>query len=746
MESPLDATKLLGEIGALVKEGFVANRRLLAFDEYLALVNEHPTLHARSAAQYLRDVFEHYGTEPVQGFEGEALVHFRLFDVPFEGGHERVVGQEGVQCEIFKILDNFVREGRVNKLILLHGPNGSAKSSLISCIMRALSHYSQQDAGALYRFNWIFPTHRIVKGGIGFSEGPDLSGLRSYAYLRDDQIDARIRCEIRDHPLFLLPKGDRCRLLEEALGRTPDGERFILSDYIRFGNLCHKCKQIYEALLASYQGDYLRVLRHVQVERFYLSRRYREGLVTVEPQLSVDAGLRQVTMDRSVASLPTALQTVTLFEPHGELVDANRGLLEFNDLLKRPLESFKYLLATSEKGTATLDNCILYLDEIFIATSNEKHLDAFKSIPDFQSFKGRIELVKVPYILRYSVEKQIYDDQITARAVGKHIAPHTTRVAAMWAVMTRLMKPMPEKYPSPLKEIVAKLTPREKARLYDSGDLPEGLSSAQAKEMRAHLSEIWRESRNYPNYEGRSGASPREIKTILLYAAQNRRYECLSPLAVFDEIEEFVKQRSVYEFLQQEVVGGYHDHSRFIEEVRQQYLDLVDEEVRTSTGLVEESLYGELLEKYIVHITHWIKKEKIRNKVTGSYDDPDEDFMGEIEGVLTKPGENKAIFRQGVMNQIAAWRIDHPSESVHYPTLFAKYIARLRETYYEKRKKQVQKLAENLLRFLSGEAATLEEEERRDAAAMLARMKDRFGYCDACARDATAYLLKRRYA
>src|SRR5262249_7473171 len=157
--------------------------------------------------------------------------------------------------------------------------------------------------------------------------------LKSFAHLSDAQIDARLRCELRDHPLFLLPKEERQQFLDAAVKRDRKAQDFILSDYIRYGNLCAKCSEIYEARLAYYQGDYLSVWRHVQVERFYLSRRYSDGLVTVEPQLSVDAGLRQITMDRSVSSLPTALQTVTLFEPHGELVDANRGTLEFNDLL-----------------------------------------------------------------------------------------------------------------------------------------------------------------------------------------------------------------------------------------------------------------------------------------------------------------------------------------------------------------------------------------------------------------------------
>jgi len=354
--------------------------------------------------------------------------------------------------------------------------------------------------------------------------------------------------------------------------------------------------------------------------------------------------------------------------------------------------------------------------------------------------------VKAPYLLRASVEKKIYDDHVTPESVPKPIAPHTTEVVALWAVMTRLMKPLPEKYPSPLKELVAKLSPRDKLRLYDHDELPDGLSAQGAREMKGHISDIWRESRNYPNYEGRQGASPREVKTLLMNAAQNKRYECLSPLAVFDELEELVKQRSVYEFLQQEVVDGYHDHARFIEDVRQQYLDVLDTEVRLSTGLVEESLYDTLFEKYITHVSHWLKKEKLRNKLTGAYENPDEDFMNEIESALAKPGENKPSFRQGVINHIAAWKIDHPTDTVSYQQLFPKHTTRLREAYYERNKKTVQKNAEDLLKYLAGEKSSMEESARKQSELMLGKLRDRFGYCEACARDVVAYLLKKRYA
>ena len=111
---------------------------------------------------------------------------------------------------------------------------------------------------------------------------------------------------------------------------------------------------------------------------------YNVTAATIEPQLSVDARIQQVTADRSFSALPKALQHISLYEPSGPLVDANRGLLEYSDLLKRPVESFKYLLDTVETATVSMDSFVLHLDMVFLASSNETYLDAFKEHPDFR--------------------------------------------------------------------------------------------------------------------------------------------------------------------------------------------------------------------------------------------------------------------------------------------------------------------------------------------------------------------------
>src|ERR671935_2052588 len=636
----VDSLRYLQNVGEQVQQAFLRNKTILSFQEYTEAYFERPRVHARDSAQYIRDCFDYYGTTTVQRPSG-TLRRFKLFDRPFDVGPNSsqegeggapVCGQEEVQNAIYRILSGFVRAGRMNKLILLHGPNGSAKSSIVAAIQRALEDYSRKEEGQLYRFNWIFPSEKLVKGSIGFGEtgSGGARAVETYAHLEGEQVDARIQCELKDHPLFLLPRGERQRLLRET---TKPDDKFQLSQGILEGELCAKCRQIYAALLQSYNGDVLKVLRHVQVERFYISRRYMAGAVTVEPQMAVDADYRQVTHDRSHGALPGALQNLALFEPYGPLVAGNRGVIEFSDLLKRPLEHYKYLLGTVETGVARMSHFLLHLDCALIASSNEKHLSAFKEMSDFASFKGRIELVRVPYLRSVSEERQVYEFRLL-ETVGKHIAPHSSWVAAEWAVLTRLQKPVTDRYKGDLRKLADHLTPLEKARLYDEGRAPDRLSSQQARELKKHLQDFWRESDNYPNYEGRTGASARELKTAIGNAAQNANYRCLTPQAVLEELESLTRDKSVYEFLQQEVVDGYHDHEEFVRVAEGEYLDVLDEEVREAMGLVSEKQYRTMFERYVLHVLAWTRGERLRNPHTGEMERPDEEMMAQTEAIV----------------------------------------------------------------------------------------------------------------
>jgi len=735
----------LGRIAAEIQRGFEQERRVLSFQEYLELFASDPVRHSRDAARYLRDMFEHYGRTQVERPWGHET-RFSLFDQEFDtedGVRESLVGQEALQGEVFRALNNFVREGRPNRVLLMHGPNGSAKSTAAACIMRALEHYSTQDAGALYRFHWVFPSQRELKGAIGFGgRRVKASGTDgSYAHLPEDQIDARLFVEVRDHPLFLLPMDARATLLERLYRAA--GAHEPPPTWIRQGSLSHKSKQVYEALLSSYDGSFDEVLRHVQVERYFISRRYRVGAVTLGPQLSVDAGERQVTADRSLSALPSALQAVTLFEAFGELVEAAGGLLEFSDILKRPLDAFKYLQITAETGEVSLRSQNVQVNCVMLASGNEVHLAAFREHPEFESFRGRLELVRVPYLRSYLDEQKIYDEQI-APQVRRHVAPHATEVAAMFAVLTRLRRPNPDRYEKPLRNLVSELTALEKLDLYAKGAPPARLDEESAKLLRSAIGQIYAESAAYPIYEGSTGASPREMRTLLLDAAQNPHYDCLSPFAVLEELDRLCERSGEYAWLEEEkVAGGFHDHRQFRAEIRSRLLEMLEGELRTASGLVDETRYRELFDRYITHVSYWVKGEKLRNALTGQYEDPDLRLMGEVEALLGSPDKPEDL-RHALISRVAAWAIDHPGDAVDNSRVFAAQLRRMQDAVFAERRVQVAKLARDILLLLRESGSGLDDARRREVRAAIDRLIERFGYSDASVADAATQLVKER--
>ena len=138
----------------------------------------------------------------------------------------------------------------------------------------------------------------------------------------------------------------------------------------------------------------------------------------------------------------------------------------------------------------------------------------------------------------------------------KQTTPHTTYVCDLWAVLTRLKKPNAIHYPPQLTNLVSALTPIEKARLYNHGEMPANLTPEERKILRSAITKLREEYSNIPNYEGRIGASAREMKSILYDAAHNNEFRCLNPFSIFKEIEDFVKRITEYDFLKQDIKDG----------------------------------------------------------------------------------------------------------------------------------------------------------------------------------------------
>jgi predicted Ser/Thr protein kinase len=234
------------------------------------------------------------------------------------------------------------------------------------------------------------------------------------------------------------------------------------------------------------------------------------------------------------------------------------------------------------------------------------------------------------------------------------------------------------------------------------------------------------------------------MKMILLNASQNDAFPTLSPLAVFEELSDLVKDPSVFPFLQREPDGPYHRHGDFIETVRERYLNVLDTEIRSAMGLVEEDQYTELFEQYIDHVNAWMKGEKVYNRVTGNREDPDRELMDRVEDTIDIK-EDVEEFRQGLISSIAAYSIDNPNEEVSYREIFPNIFDAMSESFYEKRQEQIRKIEENLLTYFEGEKQNLSDSELERVENTLENLRETYGYNDAYAREAVAFLLSNRY-
>ena len=582
---------------------------------------------------------------------------------------------------------------------------------------------------------------------MGLSENRSQSDFRSFAYLEDKDITAILSSELKDHPILLIPPEYRKKMIEEQLKDNPRLLDSVKKSYLYNGDLSKRNRMIYDSLLKSYKGHYEDVMKHIRVERFNVSQRYSISAVTIEPQIHTDAKLQQITMDKRLATLPPSLQSLNLFSITGETISANRGILEFSDLLKRPLDTYKYLLMTVESKNINLQGILTELDLFLIGTSNEVHLTAFKQHPDFNSFKGRFNFIRVPYLVDIDNEIKIYRQQVEGLKSHANYEPHALFSLCLFATMSRLRPPQAKNYPDKaLGNIVVGLNPLEKALFLSHEEAPERLDTESKQLLKAHVQEVRSEFDNDNLYEGKFGLSPRDIKKIIYKLA--RKHETVTFVEVIDYLRKFISKKGEYDFLEIPPQADYHHPSRFIDLIKEYSLRIFDKELRDSLGMVDERSYEDYVRKYIENITAFIKGEKVKNTITDRFEESDLYFIKEFESSISlKEDENK--FRSHLLSTLGAYSLDHPGEKIVYTTVFPRLIKRLKESFRQEQKKMIETLSRHLIFFNPDVDKSIENgltpENHTLVANILQNLQNKYHYSQTGALSALKYLIKEKY-
>ncbi|MEZ4814175.1 MAG: hypothetical protein R3A80_03085 [Bdellovibrionota bacterium] len=679
---------VLNKIRNTAKKRFADEQRLFSFEDFTLQAAREPRRYLRNSIDWVCDAFDHFGPTESGGAA--------IFKQHYGDRFQPVFGQHEVQKKIWQLLEGFSQTGRADKVFVLHGPNGSAKTTLCRNLFAGLENFSKTNEGALYTFSWVFPLQKLGKS-IGLAHAV-ANQMDSYALWPTEDLGAILRSELHENPLLLIPKQDRLEILEswkKELSLSDRDYEYLRSRYEN-AELSHKNTLIFETLLSEYQGDLLQVYRHVRVERFYLSYQLRSGLAVIEPQFGIDAHVRQVTLDQSLSNLPPSLQSLNLYQFEGDLVAGNRGVVEFSDLLKRPLESFKYLLSTSENSRMQVGPYASDLDTLFIATTNDHQLEAFREHPEFISFRGRFEFIRVPYLLKFSDELQVYDREIKKLKEAKEVLPHTAAVLALWAVMSRLKKPMTKNKTILMSKVLESLDPLEKAKAYDTGEVPERLTGEEKREFRSHLAELKSEHQSQPFYEGLLGPSARELRILIQRAALNSENKTLGPLSIIRELRAHVLRRSDFEYLRLEPVGAYHDYPQLIELAYKEWMSMVDGEIRSVLSMGQLPKIREMIQEYVQKVMILSRGEKIKNRITGKSEEPSATEIEASEklfGVTEKVEE----FRQNILGRLGAWSVENKrtlSGELPFDTIFPDLVHKVRNSMRAEEDTKLAKMSE----------------------------------------------------
>lgn len=706
------------------------NDDIFSFDEYMSLFEKNSIQQSRTTAHYFKDMFDFFGETPEGGFS------FFLKNHEDSGP---LYGQIKSQREIYNNLKNFIEEGFTNKFLLLLGPNGSSKSTLVKKIIKASEVYSDLPEGAMYSFSWIFPVEQYTKGSLALGMSQKPNKTLSYAHLEDREIASILNSDLKDHPILLIPKKTRQKLLKKIFENKPERLHDLKKTYFYHGELSKRNQMIFDTLLRNYQNNFQEVYKHIRVERFSISKRQSRSAVTVEPQMHVDANIQQITMDKRISALPPSLQSLNLFSMGGEMVMANRGIVEFSDLLKRPVDAFKYLLMTMETKSINLGGILSELDIFFIGSSNELQFSNFKQNPDYKSFKGRFNIIKVPYLLSYREEMKIYKEQIKNLSPSCTFEPHALESLTLWAVMTRLRAPMATNYiDKKMGEIAVSLTPLEKAHLYGDKKIPERLDIETKKSLKRDTEIIYREYANIIPYEGMFGASPREIKKILYKLSQ--RNTGVTFIEVLDLLRQLQLKKVAYDFLNIKPERDYHDSNHFINSIEKYALDTFDAELRDSLGLVDHRSYEDYIEKYILNIKALLSDEKVKNTVTGKFEDSDAFFIKEFEKNI-KLNDNPDSFRSDTLSKLGAYSLDHPGEKISYTEVFSEMAKTLKENFRKEQKKVIKQLGNDLVYYF--DRANPKSSEIIEKT--LSHLEKDYGYTKRGALELIQMLIEKRY-
>ena len=666
------------------KDLFITLHEEISFAEYLDQVFTNPRL-IRTAYQRLYDMIMSAGVSEFKRYR-KTHTHYNFFDhadIPIYGLEETLEN-----------LVKFIRGaaggyGTEKRILLLHGPVGSAKSTICRLLKRGLEKYSKADGGKTYTYKWV----NLPTGAEGI-----------YTHVED--LDP-----MNEDPIKLIPDDVRKSFLAEVnevfRKSVTESERINLYTLRCEGEMNPRSKKFMSELLKRYNGDWQKVVEnHIRVIRMVHSEADRNGIATFQPKDEKNQDATELTGDINYAKLPHfgSDSDPRAFNFDGEFCVGNRGIVEFIEMLKLAQEFLYDLLgASQEQQIKPKKFPQISVDIALIGHTNNPEYEKLRGNQSMEALRDRTVKIDVPYLLEWSKEQAILEAYYGKGRVRQHIAPHTLEIAALWSILTRLEDDKDHK-----------LTLVQKTKLYDGRALP-GYTEDSVKELRA----------KYPGEGMYAGISCRYTQDKISNCLSDR-HDYINPFMVLNELREGLNHSSL--IVNKDEISKY---IACIELAKKELDEILKKEVQQAL-IGDEKAIVRLCANYIDNVIAYINKTKIRHPLTGQDMQPDERLMRSIEEKIDIPEVGADEFRRGLAVFIG-------SLSTEGKTFRWDSNPRLKEALeaklFEDTKDHI-----NLSKLSVKDASTVDPDLQEKIDLVKKRLIDMFGYNQQSATDVLDYI------
>lgn len=578
MSSKLEAISSLYD-----KQEFNTINEEMSFEEYLELCYKNPKL-VRTAYQRMYDMVMAKGIVEIEQYR-KTLTKYNFFNdsnIPIYGLEETI---DRLMKHIKGAAGGFGTEKRI---LLLHGPVGSSKSTICRLLKRGLENYSFTDEGAWYSFRWV----NLPTGSDGI-------------YTSDTD-----PCPMHEEPLKLIPLEIRKKVLAELnavhMENTPVNERVSQYTLTVDGELDPRCKFFMQALLKKYKGDWKEVVsNHIRVVRKVYSESDRTGIATFQPKDEKNQDATELTGDINFAKISHfgSDSDPRAFSFDGELCVGNRGVVEFIEMLKLE-QAFLYDLlgASQERSIKPKKFSQITVDMAIVGHTNQPEFEKLKNNQFMEALRDRTVKIDVPYLTKWDDEIKVLKQDYAEGKVRQHIAPHTIEIAALWAVLTRLQD-----------DKDGKISLVEKAELYNGKMIP-GWTEDSVKELRD----------KYDDEGMAGGVSARYVQDKISNCLADR-HDYINPFMVLNALKDGLENNSLITNKDQVV-----RYNTCIDLACKKLDEILKAEVQKALVGDQEAVVR-LCTAYIDNVMAYINKSKVKNPYTGREESPDERFMRNVE-------------------------------------------------------------------------------------------------------------------